>query len=200
MRAGDDKKPWPEFAESDCFSCHANLRPESTDWRLRRPEYRGDDPSTRRKPGSLPYNVWFSTGLPELAKTMDADAVQLRKDFADLGRLMSKPYPVRKDVVSRVDSTLDGLKSLGDKVNTLDPEKVRKAASPPWTTKKLAALSWDEATQLVYGLAALNAASGGSDKKVTDQLAKIYPLLAYPKGFEGSRRFSPGHGSSSRRS
>ena len=56
------KKPWPEFAETDCFACHAALREGRTDWR-HRPGYRKD-----RIPGSLPYNEWFSTGLPALAK------------------------------------------------------------------------------------------------------------------------------------
>ena len=184
VRAKDESKPWPEFAESDCFSCHANLRPESNDWR-RRPGYR--DPKVRA-PGALPYNEWFSTGLPELAKSVGDSDVLRRKDFTELGRLMSKPYPVRKEVIAQADLTLNNLTALSEKIGTLDPLKVR-AALLAVDDAKLAALSWDEATQLVYSLAALHAASGKSDSGVTEKFAELYKALAYPEGFESPADF-----------
>src|SRR5262249_15141429 len=57
-RAGRAKGPWPEFAEYDCFACHASLRVDS--WRAGSGYYRG------RLPGSLPPNKWYTKGLTAL--------------------------------------------------------------------------------------------------------------------------------------
>ncbi len=183
FRAKDEQKPWPEFAEYNCFACHASLRESHSDFRYR-PGYRD---IKERVPGGLPYNEWFSTGLPTLAKSLGADA----PDFAALARLMSKPSPDRKEVAKLVEATLEKLGSLSSK--SLSKEQVGKLTKDlaAVDAKKLAALSWDEATQMVYGLTALYQANPGAVKSddVKKQFAKVYELLAYPPGFESPAEF-----------
>jgi hypothetical protein len=49
-------KPWPEFAELDCFSCHHDLTARS--WR------QDKDHLEKRKPGSLVWNDWYAAFAP----------------------------------------------------------------------------------------------------------------------------------------
>jgi hypothetical protein len=49
-------KPWPEFAEYDCFACHHNL--ESPSWRV--------GLHSARRPGELDWGDWYFTMLPQV--------------------------------------------------------------------------------------------------------------------------------------
>ncbi len=62
-RAGTPGRPWPEFAEYDCYACHHDFQVES--WRMKR-GYAGG------VPGSLVPSTWY-LGLPRaLAEEMKA--------------------------------------------------------------------------------------------------------------------------------
>jgi hypothetical protein len=197
-RAEDFKKPWPEFAECDCFACHANLRPENRDWRQNRTRYRDwrDRPGfgdfKPRLPGTPPYNVWFSTGLPELAKVVSGPP-HLPAQFARLNEQMSRPLPDRETVGSKAADTRKSLITLADAVNKarFDATTVRSLMKDliAANEKRLDALSWDEATQLVYGLAVLSNASGTKRREVTEQFARVYGELVFPPGFESPAEF-----------
>src|SRR5207249_194343 len=53
-RASNDKAPWPEFTEYDCFACHHNFRDPS--WRQERGyELRKEQ---KRMAGSLTWGSW----------------------------------------------------------------------------------------------------------------------------------------------
>jgi hypothetical protein len=191
----NDSDKWPEFAEAGCFACHASLRPENWDWR-HRPGYR--DPKVRG-PGALPYNTWFSTGLPELAKGVGG-AKDLDAGYAELATQFGQPPPGREGerrqrsaLAFQAKETLGALAALGRAVDTatFDQGTVRGLMKELASIdeKRLAVLSWDEATQLVYSLAALYESSGMKRKDVTDQFAKVYAELAFPPGFESPAAF-----------
>jgi hypothetical protein len=55
-RYTDKKRPWPEFAEYDCYACHHDLVDKS--WRQR-------PPKEGRKLGQPPMNSWYSV-MPQL--------------------------------------------------------------------------------------------------------------------------------------
>ena len=110
---------------------------------------------------------------------------------------MSKPFPDRKAVVKQVDATLQQLIGLGGKIRGMTGNKAQLsdllkdlAAA---NSSKLAALSWDEATQLVYGLAALYESApdayAAKPAEVAQQFEKLYKALAFPKGFESPAEF-----------
>ena len=52
-RASDKDKPWPEFAENNCYSCHHELR--AGGWRK---------PEPGQKLGALSLNDWYYAELP----------------------------------------------------------------------------------------------------------------------------------------
>jgi hypothetical protein len=71
------KAPWPEFAESNCFACHHDLRADAS----------------RPSRGLLPFNDWYYAGSKSLDKPF-------REDFDRLRAAMEKPLPDR-DAVGR---------------------------------------------------------------------------------------------------
>ena len=187
FRAKDLEKPWPEFAEYGCFACHADLHPQDREWR-----YRTGYRDSKRPVGSLPYNAWFSTGLPELSKAV-GDPSDVGSDFAKIAELMSKPLPDREAVANQARETRKTLTSLAQGV---EKAKFNAAAAPtssrpsqPLRKRSSRHSVWDETTQLVYALAVLYDATGAKRTEVTDQFAKIYGELAFPPRFESPAEF-----------
>ena len=120
------RQRWPEFAEADCFSCHARLRPEHGDWRKNK-DYLDRD---IRKPGALPYSVLYSTRLPDLATVFGEKDEPLRKEFAELGRLIGRQEDNRKAVYDRAGRAIESLTPLNSKANATayDAARMKGAA------------------------------------------------------------------------
>src|SRR5439155_442379 len=76
------KAPWPEFAESDCFTCHADLGNKS--WRRNADYYKG------RTPGHLPYSRWYSAMLPALAPPEGGPKEQGATRRTELDRMLEQ--------------------------------------------------------------------------------------------------------------
>ncbi|HEV8058888.1 MAG TPA: hypothetical protein VGP68_03395, partial [Gemmataceae bacterium] len=55
-RASDTGRPWPEFAEYDCFACHHDLKSKS---------WRAAEQLHGREPGTPNWGGWFTTLLPQ---------------------------------------------------------------------------------------------------------------------------------------
>src|SRR5207244_2756203 len=108
QRAAEESRPWPEFAEMDCFACHHDLKAKS--WRLER-GYKG-------KAGAVPYRPWYVTMLERSLEMVDkAEAKTVHGELATLLKLMEKTVPDRLAVslqAKRISGRLDA--SLG-KIN-----------------------------------------------------------------------------------
>jgi hypothetical protein len=110
---------------------------------------------------------------------------------------MNKAFPDRATVVERAGALKQKMAALSSKANSAvaSPEKNRelRKALAAVDEQRLAGLSWDEATQLVYGLAALYESAPDADQakrtEVAKQFEKVYALLAFPLGFESPAEF-----------
>lgn len=106
-RAAGADRPWPEFAEFDCFACHHDLLPES--WR-RRHSYYSD-----RTPGAPPWATWTTALLPEVLDDSSplglADGPQLIDGLRALRGHMSRPNPARAEAADQASRLADQLDS-----------------------------------------------------------------------------------------
>jgi hypothetical protein len=178
-------KPWPEFAEYSCFACHSGLR--ATNWQ--RAANLG-----RRKPGSLPYSVWYTSLLPVLATRGDA----LPDTFSELGLAMSEPSPDRKkvtDLAGKGGVQLDGL------LAKVQQDRYDRAAVKALLGhlaahgERAPATTWDEKEQFALAVAALSRADralaraeGGKPllgPEADKHLRGLFEALAFPPGSEG---------------
>src|SRR5205823_410550 len=87
-RAQNDKRPWPEFAEADCYACHHNLAPSS-----RRQERGVRD----RTAGRLRWADWYYAMPPILADRVH-DGANAVAALQTLRRALDRNRPVRDTV------------------------------------------------------------------------------------------------------
>ncbi len=182
-RAEDENNPapWPEFAEADCFSCHAGLRVPS--WRG--PDYRGT-----RSLGAIPYSSWYTVMLPFVAPGHGL-ADQVTADFKSIRSLMNQPAPPRKQVILACDKLLgDGaaskdaplskLAALVDRPQHFNPETTRKILSSIRAEgeKRKDGLNWDDIEQMTLAVSALTPSGDDKVRKALEALWKTD--LAYP--------------------
>jgi hypothetical protein len=178
--AEKNARPWPEFAEHDCYACHANLREPS--WRSD-PSYRG-----KRAPGTLPYAVWYWALLPDVTPGARDDA--LAKHFEELAETMSRPEPDPKKVTDQADAIKKALKERLQAVNGAAYDaKGAKAVLAALARRKdrVKGMSWDEVQQLALAVGALQPATG--EKALLEPLGELYRSLAFPPGFESPATF-----------
>jgi hypothetical protein len=92
-RAEHTSKPWPEFAEYDCYACHHDLKADGA-----RPKrgYPG------RVPGTLPLNDWYFA-MPRALSDKGAPLANadLHAALETLAKTMSQPEPPRAEVSQR---------------------------------------------------------------------------------------------------
>lgn len=187
-RAGNEKNPWPEFAETDCFACHHDLKERSF---RQTPEY-----TKGRKAGSLRWRTWHYAMLPRAASVVskeaegDLDALvqRLRQD-------MEKPSPKRSEVSARARKTGQRLGELivlaekADRGPALDDlyQAILSA------DRARAARGWDESAQVYLSLSAFH--NAWTDQKqappahLRDTLLGLQKLLAMPEGFKSPANF-----------
>jgi hypothetical protein len=100
-RASTAGKPWPEFAEYDCFACHHDIA---------QPGWRRARPGADRRPGQLAWGTWYTPLLGVLGERLGAaDAT------AALGRLrseMQKPSPGTAVVADEASAAAARLRAL----------------------------------------------------------------------------------------
>lgn len=146
-RAGNPKRPWPEFAEYDCAACHHDLR-EPARWQ----SGGGKD---RTPLGALPVNHWYLAMLPAVL-----DQAPL-PELAELQALLAKRYPDRDKVSQQARATAN---KLSDQLQVL-----RQRKFDPSTVKKMLGRlaergvpedisSWDGMDQTCLGIFALTEA------------------------------------------
>jgi hypothetical protein len=190
-RAANDRAPWPEFAEYDCYACHHDLKADSG-----RPK-RGFGGQV---PGLLPWNTWYTAMLP-FARSSDGTPLvspDLRSTLAALGQEMAKPLPQR-DVVAR--QAQEAARELGQRMVELGREKTYRVsalremfATIASQDPKARSLTWDDATQRYLALAALYHTMTDLDPslrntRVRKELHRLARPLRFPARMDSPRRF-----------
>ncbi|HEV3117953.1 MAG TPA: multiheme c-type cytochrome [Gemmataceae bacterium] len=182
-RAHDTERPWPEFAEYNCYACHHNLRVgEPT------PAH-----PARGTPGRLPWNSWFTPLLPSVLDLPNQrpEMGTWRHDLATLREEMEKPLPRRALVyeqANRITSQLaqalhglDGAKLDVASLEALDRTLQSQSSVFPPT-------DWEGLTQVYLARAALYRArkdleGGYTGTALRRQLEDLRRRLELPFGF-----------------
>jgi hypothetical protein len=189
-RAETQAKPWPEFAEYDCYACHHGLHPDSPRQALR---------GTRILPGSLPWSTWYYAMLPR-ALDMEhkgSDAAQVEVALRELQKRMREPGANRGKIAEQAHSTARHLSAYmappgaGDLVSSR--EMFDTIAKDQWTAQET---SWDSATQCYLALAALHRAMLDRDPSLPgprrrEGLQRMAEQLRFAPDYDMPRVFDP---------
>jgi hypothetical protein len=179
--------PWPEFAESSCFACHADLRTPS--WRRNAEYYSG------RKPGAIPVNRWYTALLPSLDTVAKEKVAPADKALIELAKEMNKPYP---DPAKVETLSVAAREALGEvlatlKTVTFDAAKRKDlAGNLARKTEMFKEPDWDEMTQAALAAAALHeAASREAKPEGLRPLDDVFRIIAFPRSYESPEGYSP---------
>ncbi len=170
--AGDKRSPWPEFAEFNCASCHHNLRVPNErdkhgDWR-KSAEYLDGRP-----PGNPAWQtIWPLTHAPGVATPKRGAS-----NLTSVVRLMEGDTGNTRDApaadCARHGGTrrrgVDGVATLARRETGRGGRAGRTGVLPPGAPL---VPEWDSATQLFFGLAALEYSRG----KPGDATVKNYQV------------------------
>ncbi len=153
LRAADDNKPWPEFAEYGCFACHQDL---GIDTQRRQPI----DPDL--PPGSLPWATWH-TGMLKVLQSED-DGMQTTSELLAKLRLeASQPFS-KANRASTQSLALQLRDQLNDHVTAsrdkqlAEADLVRYLAGVTDVESQPSRQDWDEMTQRYLAAVALRQA------------------------------------------
>lgn len=183
-RASASGKPWPEFAEYDCFACHHDLADQK--WR-RAPKY-----LNQRQPGSLPWGTWYYSLTGVLAQHPPRAGLKLPEAaLAELGQLMSQPYRdanknrAGKRAGEAAQQLADWLPSLDQPLFTWNATDLASLLDNK-VQKDLDGSSWDQAVQLYLALAAQQ-----PTEPRRNRLSALWRHLEFPPKFASPRGFDP---------
>jgi len=179
LRSGEKAEVWPEFAQNDCFACHADLSNPS--WR------RSSDYYSGRKPGALPINnwpfAWLDVSLELLGKKEHAILKNLREYQLVSERFSSSRQQVNfasKGLASSLSELVGELKQPGGQVSNDWKNILGKSLA----AKSTSAASWDFSVQ--HSIASSVLAAGG---KAVPQA--IWESLSFTPGYESPKGFKP---------
>jgi Cytochrome c554 and c-prime len=166
-------KPWPEFAEYDCFACHHDLQARSGR------QARGYG---QRIPGTLPWSDWYYA-LPAAL-----GGPELRGDLATLGRLMAQPLPDQKQVKQAAQTSADRLKAwlaaAKDRPtpSALFPKLIADDRTLfPRTGDSITVANWDSAAQMTLALQAEYQERKIDNPQAAKALTELFGLLQFSK-------------------
>jgi hypothetical protein len=164
--AHQNKRPWPEFAEYDCFKCHQKLQVNSENQK-----YRWEN-KVKLGEGSLSWGTW-TYGLfdiyPDFIRAPHAGENPALKELRDMmkGRQDEEKVAAKAhDIAGNLNGLLlqlrDSKPMSPDLVRSLLIELADKGI------EKGQGLEWDEATQLYLGIAALHRGleNGGASQPI----------------------------------
>lgn len=184
--------PWPEFSEHECFACHQDLEIKSAE--LLKEKY------AHRRPGSMPWQIWYTASLEKFANADGVDLSSLNK----LRELMETSAPDAEAVAQQSKKTLA---TLDNWLLRLNSRKVMTASEMRHYAHSILAnsesrgdvMSWDEATQTYLSVAALSHGLRDLGDPQLNRLeleSALKPLRkklqsAFPKGYDSPRNFNP---------
>jgi hypothetical protein len=186
-RAGShDQKPWPEFAEYNCYACHHDLSEPS--WRQQL-GYGG------RTPGSLPWSSWYYT-MPRLLASYpglaDPRARTLPAALDELGKTLATPLRDQARLPIQARTFAEQLKVLQGKAAGLDFSSKGAQSLLAFLLQehqKVRPPDWDSAEQLYLAAVALSEAA--DDHRARTALHDLATRRAYAEGFDSPKGFRP---------
>lgn len=172
-----NEKPWPEFAEFDCFSCHHDLR--GTPWRV--------GGSTRKvgRPGSLVWSQWYLAvamggGLTEVAQR--ENPLPPFMEFRSLAMKRTDLAKIAREAAARLRGTARELPSKG--AHSTEALKNGTGRSANFET-------WDEATQHYLSRLSFRQLLRDNppwhDKNLADEIERLRPQVTFPERFNSPK-------------
>ncbi len=112
-RAGDPNKPWPEYAELDCYACHHGLTAAADSWRLKTTDYYGN-----RRPGNPPWNEARVIVFRDLVEELHPEtAKQLNKELWEVDDQMNKLNGDRKAIATTATRAAELANEVANELN-----------------------------------------------------------------------------------
>jgi hypothetical protein len=159
-----NERPWPEFAEHDCFACHHDLKGRAP---------LGDGRPSGRLTGLPAWGTWYFSMLPDALGEKVPE--ELAKDLSALRRDMEQFGSERKRVAETARSAAERLKPEVARVEkreydggALDVVLKRLAADE----RHVSEANWDGAAQLYLALGAAYVARGDVEPSRRDPRLK----------------------------
>lgn len=184
-RAEQSAKPWPEFAEYDCFVCHHDLVTPS--WRQSAQYGKG------RRPGSLFWSQWYQPDADVLEQAAGKSGLQIpRQVYQDLNTMLTAPLPNRSLVARRAREAIQPLADWLARVDQarFDLQRV-KALQELLETQISKHNPWDRQAQLYLSLAALVQAQHDlgepPDAALRERVQGWHEKLAFPPFYDSPR-------------
>jgi hypothetical protein len=179
-------RPWPEFAEHDCYACHHDLQQPS--WRqadyLKQRESLHDGAP---RPGSLIWSRWYFA-MPHVLVSQPGPESEgaIRAALNELDHSMRTPTRNRQQIADEAAAAAELFRNWARNLDGRKLDRVRYdrealhrlIATLLRDNEQLAATSWDGAEQLYLALAALYDADCNSRARQT--LQGLNTLLAFP--------------------
>jgi hypothetical protein len=186
-----NERPWPEFAEYDCYACHHRLSADSG--RVQR-GYKD------RVPGTLPFNDWNYAllGVVNLdGRPLGGADWQARYD--ELRKAMSQPLPNRDLVAKTARAAGQGLRPQLQRIEQtkrLDPKLLSDWFNALEKNKQALGGTWDSAAQMYLALAAIHNGITDLDPSqkspaTRERLKQMASELSFPKNVESPRSAPP---------
>jgi hypothetical protein len=178
-------RPWPEYAEYDCYACHHRLEPDS--WRRERGYPKGH-------PGRLLPSRWSPGLLDAVGQFVGAKGGRFPPG---LEAALRRPFPRPAEVEKQARDASDSLAGLADALErmSLPPDRVaelrktlaRRGAAAFDAKRPAREISWDEAEQLALGILALLEAEGNADLK--PRARALHDQLRFPADHDSNPGF-----------
>jgi hypothetical protein len=190
QRAADNKAPWPEFSEYDCFACHHDLADPS--WR------QAEASSTpARRPGIARWGTWHFQLTPLIEKSSG----ESEQALAALQQEMDRAVPRREEVQKLA---VEARRRLAASTAAIARRPISAAERLNWIARlseepQLDQLeNWDAAAQRYLACSAMNfsrsvaaGASSSATPSVEASLRTIRELLEFPSDGESASFNSP---------
>jgi hypothetical protein len=189
--AKENDRPWPEFAEYDCFACHHDLQAKS--WRQERGY-------ASRKAGELIWGTWYMSMLPRAVEAvLERSDPIVSTEIKAVEAEMQKLSPVPSRVAERAHKLAGRLQQLEKDLDHLhfDQKRLRVLlATIRQSDEKLTAQTWDNAAQFYLTIVALHQARRDSEHEYKDPslratLEEMAKQLEFPERYDSPRNFAP---------
>jgi hypothetical protein len=181
-RAADERRPWPEFGEYDCYACHHDLQPKS--WR-QEAGYAG---------GQLAWSPWYYTMLPQALTALGGNWDKAHADkLSALGKHMESSRPGRAQTAELARQTG---RLLEPWLTRAQPEPLPVATlfqTLVDTADDKSIPSWDGAAQKYLAVSALARAQLdlGQPLPARGALLELHAALRFPVDIDSPRDFDP---------
>lgn len=189
-RASNNTKPWPEFAEYDCYACHHDLVKDS--WRQKLPG---------GNKGVVPWSRWYDSQLVDALPADEAEkSAALKEAIVNLRKLMEAEFgrSDRARVEGLAHNALSALEPLQLATLKLRPPNLDGLYHKLLEQESAGSLRcWDEAAQSFLTYSALERAFKDRSEapaflpELKTNVNRLRRELTFPPHFDSPKSFRP---------